>query len=72
MCILKFDHPQAQAYVHLRNGEPNELAWLPLWPYATVWQKDIMFQFSLWTTMWTLKLTYFYVKFFYSLIFNKL
>lgn len=71
MCILKF-YSQAQVCVHPCNGEPDELAWLPLWPYATVWQKDIMFQFSVWTTTWTLKLTYFYVKFFYSLIFNKL
>ena len=45
-----------------------------LWPHAVGWQQDIScFDFfCAWTTMWKLKLTYFYVKFFYSLIFNKL
>lgn len=57
---------------HFRHGEADELAWLPLWLCATGLTKDIMFRFfCVWTTIWKLKLTYFYVKFFYSLIFNK-
>lgn len=38
MCVLKFCHPQAQVCVRLRHGEPDELAWRPLWPYATVYK----------------------------------
>lgn len=56
---------------------PNELAWLPPRSHrprgpGEARKHHVSILFCVWTTMWKLKLTYFYVKFFYSLIFNKL
>lgn len=60
--------------LHPRHGEPNELAWLPLWSRATGLTKryHVSIFFVCVDNNVEAKIDIFLCKVFYSLIFNKL